>query len=168
MRFYLIEVAEGGNLNEIYDMRCPPNNSVSETWTTRGLEVDGAQITFLEYEFYDKDPDGVREAFDCMYDSEHTLTIDTSKADAEKLFMYTVNLDGSVLRGFDIDIDKARAVYIFVEPQDFDDERLLNVTEKAENAPASQDAVKNILRCELLGGKDNSVCFALLKCRYVT
>ncbi|MBQ4509826.1 MAG: hypothetical protein II984_03800 [Clostridia bacterium] len=117
----------------IYNRKCPPNNSVYEEWITVGLENDGAQITFVEYEFYDKDPDGVREAYDCMYDSEYNITVDISKFDSQKLFVYTVAKDGSLITNSDIDIAKSKAIFIFTELQNGNEDILLNLLKQIEN-----------------------------------
>lgn len=127
------------NCNIIYNRKCPPNNSVYEEWTTIGLENDGSQITFVEYEFYDKDPDGVREAFDCMYDSEYKITVDISRADSSKLFAYTITKDQKLKADLDIDISDSRAIYIFTKAQNFTKELLLSITEKIENNKQEAD-----------------------------
>lgn len=169
MRWYFLESEKMDGKREIYDCKCPPNSSVSETWTTRGLESDGARIIFVEYDFYDKDPDGVREAFDCTYDSVHTLTADITAADPEKLFMYTVESDGKAVFGFNADIKNAQATYVFTEKQDFSEKSLLYVTEKAKELSSSATTlddinnVKRFIRKELLGGRTDTVCLFMLK-----
>lgn len=117
----------------IYNRKCPPNNSVYEEWITVGLENDGAQITFVEYEFYDKDPDGVREAYDCMYDSEYNITVDISKFDSQKLFVYTLTKDGSLITNPDIDIAKSKAIFIFTEPQNENKTLISSISKQIEN-----------------------------------
>lgn len=145
----------------IYDRKCPPNNSVYEEWTTVGLENDGAQITFIEYDFYDKDPDGVREAYDCVYDSIYNITVDTSKADKQKLFALTITKDSSIIEGFDIDIKQSKVIYIFTEPYNFDNNLLLRISNQIEND--SQNA-KEIIEQNLLVNK-NSSCLVILNDR---
>lgn len=139
------------NCSIIYNRKCPPNNSVYEEWITVGLENDGAQITFIEYDFYDKDPDGVREAFDCMYDSIYNVTVDTSKADKQKLFAYTVTKENNIITGFDIDISKTKVVYIFTKPQNFDNNFLITVSKEIENYNQNAEEIIN----QYLSPKDN-------------
>ena len=145
----------------IYDRKCPPNNSVYEEWTTVGLENDGAQITFIEYDFYYKDPDGVREAYDCVYDSIYNITVDTSKADKQKLFALTITKDSSIIEGFDIDIKQSKVIYIFTEPYNFDNNLLLRISNQIEND--SQNA-KEIIEQNLLVNKNFS-CLVILNDR---
>ena len=150
------------NCSIIYNRKCPPNNSVYEEWITVGLENDGAQITFIEYDFYDKDPDGVREAYDCVYDSIYNITVDTSKADKQKLFAYTVTKENNVITGFDIDISKTKVVYIFTEPQNFDNNLLITVSKEIESD--SQNA-KETIEQNLLANNKNSSCLVILNDR---
>jgi len=141
----------------LYESICPPNNSVSETWKNVGITHHDANIMFHEYSFCDKDPDGVREAYGQMYDSKYTFTVDTSQAHPEKLFVYTLYMDGGVLQGFDVDIDTARAVYIFTTPQNITGEMLQSATEHAENAPHFLGEVENVIAEELLDGREDVV-----------
>lgn len=166
MRYYSIEPSSPGNWKIIYDRRQPPNSSVTESWLTVGLENEGARLTFLEYIFEDDDPDGVREAYGCKYKSIYRLTADTSEADAEKIFAYTLNEDGSVVRGLGFDLERARAVYLFIKPESLDDEMLVAATEKIESAPRYLGEVESIIKRDLVGGRDDVVCFALIKNRY--
>lgn len=165
MRWYSLEPKHSGNWEMIYNRKHPPNSSVSETWTTRGLAHDGAQILFVEYEFYDLDPDGVRAAFDCLYESVHSVSLEVHPGNSEKLFMYTIEPDGRVMRGFDVDVEKARAVLVFTQPQHFSDDVLLSVTDKIEQAPTYDGAVNQILLQDLLDGNEEVVCLAYFKNR---
>ena len=158
MRYYELT---NNKCSFIYESICPPNNSVSETWTTHGIENDGAQITFLEYEFYDKDPDGVREAYGCMYDFEYKVTINTEKADENKLFAYTVTKDKTIVRGYDIDMKSVRMVYIFTKPQEIRNEEFVLVAEKIEalkRAPNEQESVKELINNHLIRGNEDVAC----------
>ena len=127
----------------IYQRKCPPNNSVYEEWTTVGIENDGAQITFIEYDFYDKDPDGVREAYDCVYDSVYNITVDTSKIDTEKLFVYTVTKDGSLISGFDINMKNSRLITILTKPKNFDNNFLINLSNRIETNKSNIQQIIN-------------------------
>ncbi|MBO5701061.1 MAG: hypothetical protein J6S71_01355 [Clostridia bacterium] len=146
-----------------YNNYIQPNNSVHREWITVGVEHDGAKISFVEYHSYDKDPDGVREDFGCMYDFEYSFTVDVLEADPEKLFVYTLYKDGRVSRGFDIDTDNARSVMVFVEPQNFSDAELAQVIEEAENAPRYAGAVEEIIKEKLLGGRKDTICLAFIR-----
>ena len=150
MKFYSIEPQAGENAQILYDRKSPPNNSVSKTWTTRGVATDGAEITFVEYEYYDKDPDGVREAYGCLYDSEHTLTANTDKADPEKLFVYTVQGDGEILYGMDFNIEDAQAIYVLTAPKGISDEALLRLTEELVAKPLSYTEAETLILHRLL------------------
>lgn len=152
MKFYSIEPVTGEDARLLYEHKCPPNSSVHESWTTRGVAAGGAEITFVEYEYYDKDPDGVREAYGCSYDSEHTLTADTSKADPEKLFVYTVQKDGKILRGFDFTVEDARAIYVLSVRREIDDGTLLRLTETLCTEKQSYAEAEALILTELLQG----------------
>ena len=161
MRWYSFIPENSDSCKMIYQRKCPPNNSVYEEWTTVGIENDGAQITFVEYDYYDKDPDGVREAYDCMYDSKYNITVDTSKTDKQKLFALTITKDSSIIEGFDIDIKQSKVIYIFTEPYNFDNNLLLRISNQIEND--SQNA-KEIIQQNLLVNK-NSSCLVILNDR---
>ena len=148
--WYYYEPTETKNKHVTYERKCPPNNSVTETWTTVIIKNDGAEIKFSEYTFYDNDPDGVREAYGCTYDSEYSFTVDLSKNDVQKLFVYTLNNNGTITDS--IDIDSARAIYIFTSPQSISDELLLRVTEEVEKAEHYANAVENIINEKILCG----------------
>ena len=158
MRWYSNIPDNTENCSIIYNRKCPPNNSVYEEWITVGLVNDGAQIIFVEYDFYDKDPDGVREAYDCVYDSVYNITVDTSKVDNQKLFAYTVTKDYNVITGFDIDISKTKVVYIFTKPQNFDNNFLITVSKEIENY--NQNAEEIIT--QYLSSKDNPTPYLVI------
>ena len=161
MKWYYFVPENSEKCKIIYDRKCPPNNSVYEEWITIGLVNDGAQIIFIEYDFYDKDPDGVREAYDCMYDSIYSITVDTSKTDKQKLFALTITKDSSIIEGFDIDIKQSKVIYIFTEPYNFDNNLLLRISNQIESN--SQNA-KEIIQQNLLANK-NSSCLVILNDR---
>lgn len=168
MRCYSIKSKTNESHRFIYETKCPPNSSVSETWRTVGLENDGAQLTFVEYDFYDKDPDGVREAYDCMYESEYEITVNSEMADSEKLFAYTVTNDNTVSYGFNIDMKNARTIFVVTEPLSVDDNTILSVTEKINvlmKTEASQEPVNDIVTRELLCQRDGTSCFILYNSR---
>ena len=148
-----------------YERISPPNSSVSETWKNVGITHYDAQIMFHEYSFYDNDPDGVREAYGQMYDSEYTFTVDTSQAKEDLLFAYTLYTDGRVIQGFDIDMDTARAVYVFTKPQNITDEMLQTATEHIEQAPRYAGAVEEIIGKELIEGREDVMYLATFKNR---
>lgn len=162
MRWYSFVPEDSKKCKYIYDRKCPPNNSVYEAWTTIGLENDGAQITFVEYDYYDKDPDGVREAYDCMYDSEYNITVDISKIDSNKLFAYTVTKDKDLIIGFDIDITKARVIYLFTEPQDLTKDLILKLTEQIE---IDKQNAKETIQQNLFANNKNPSCLVILNDR---
>ena len=143
MRWYSFIPENLDSCKMIYQRKCPPNNSVYEEWTTVGIENDGAQITFVEYDFYDKDPDGVREAYECMYDSVYNITVDTSKIDTEKLFVYTVTKDGSLISGFDINMKNSRLITILTEPKNFDNNFLINLSNRIETNKSNIQQIIN-------------------------
>ena len=143
MRWYSFIPENSDTCKMIYQRKCPPNNSVYEEWTTVGIENDGAQITFIEYDFYDKDPDGVREAYECMYDSVYNITVDTSKIDTEKLFVYTVTKDGSLISGFDINMKNSRLITILTEPKNFDNNFLINLSNRIETNKSNIQQIIN-------------------------
>ena len=143
MRWYSFIPENSDSCKMIYQRKCPPNNSVYECWTTVGIENDGAQIIFIEYDFYDKDPDGVREAYECMYDSVYNITVDTSKIDTEKLFVYTVTKDGSLISGFDINMKNSRLIIILTEPKNFDNNFLINLSNRIETNKSNIQQIIN-------------------------
>ena len=143
MRWYSFIPENSDSCKMIYQRKCPPNNSVYECWTTVGIENDGAQITFVEYDYYDKDPDGVREAYDCMYDSIYNITVDTSKIATEKLFVYTVTKDGSLISGFDINMKNSRLITILTEPKNFDNNFLINLSNRIETNKSNIQQIIN-------------------------
>ena len=143
MRWYSFIPENSDSCKMIYQRKCPPNNSVYECWTTVGIENDGAQITFVEYDYYDKDPDGVREAYECMYDSVYNITVDTSKIDTEKLFVYTVTKDGSLISGFDINMKNSRLITILTEPKNFDNNFLINLSNRIETNKSNIQQIIN-------------------------
>ena len=143
MRWYSFIPENSDSCKMIYQRKCPPNNSVYECWTTVGIENDGAQITFVEYDYYDKDPDGVREAYECMYDSVYNITVDTSKIDTEKLFVYTVTKDGSLISGFDINMKNSRLIIILTEPKNFDNNFLINLSNRIETNKSNIQQIIN-------------------------
>ena len=143
MRWYSFIPENSDSCKMIYQRKCPPNNSVYEEWTTVGIENDGAQITFVEYDYYDKDPDGVREAYECMYDSVYNITVDTSKIDTEKLFVYTVTKDGSLISGFDINMKNSRLITILTEPKNFDNNFLINLSNRIETNKSNIQQIIN-------------------------
>ena len=161
MRVFEIEDKTRTDVRFLYDRKCPPNSSVSRTWTTWGLAHDEAQITFVEYVFYDKDPDGVREAYGCTYDSEYSLTVNAELADPEKLFVYALSLEGEGMQGVNIDPQKARAVYVFPSPMSLTAEALLRVTEQAERAREAKQDVEVALKYALFGNAADGVCLAI-------
>lgn len=171
MRYYLLEGEVKGNWKNTYEQKTQPNSAVPEIWRSRSFENDGARIKFVECDYYDKDPDSVREACGCMYASVYRLTVDVDEADPEKLYVYTVETDGNVKQGFDIDMEKTRAVYIFREPRSFGNALLLAVTKKAELMPPADCVgeenriMTELVKNELLGGREDVVCFFMLKNR---
>ena len=161
MRWYSFIPENSDTCKMIYQRKCPPNNSVYECWTTVGVENDGAQITFVEYDYYDKDPDGVREAYDCMYDSEYNITVDITKSDNKKIFAYTVTKDEELILGYDIDITKTRAIYLFTEQLNLDDDLLINLTSQIE---ADKQNAEEIIRTNLFSVK-NTPCLVIFNDR---
>lgn len=161
MRWFYLATKNSGNYKEIYERKCPPNNSVYECWTTVGIWHNGAEVTFIEYDYYDKDPDGVREAFGSTYDSEYSITANFSGADPEKLFIYTVTGDGNVTSAPTFDINTSRAVYIFIEPTNISKELLLSITEKAEDKSLTAREIEEMLRSQLLDDREDIACLAL-------
>lgn len=158
--FYYHYPKANGEAYVRYDCKHPPNSSVSETFTTYEIVNGKAKLSFLEYDFYDLDPDGVREAYGCLYESRYTLTVDDTAYDPETLFVYTVLRDGGVQRGGKPDPDAARAIFVFSCPIESSDEALLSLTREAENLPKTAGEVETLILCTLLDGRDDGAFLA--------
>jgi len=161
---FIVKSDSVSNCDEVYDRKHPPNSSVSETWTTYGLEYDGATVCFVEYDYYDLDPDGVRDAFDCKYDSVHTLTVNVSESDRNRFFMYTLYMDDSVVFGFDIDTEHARSIFVFSQPHEPDNEQLKLITQMVESKSASRKKIEDLIYRNILNCREDLICYALFCC----
>ncbi|MBQ8907241.1 MAG: hypothetical protein IJY71_01470 [Clostridia bacterium] len=166
MTVFTLATPEYDKGHSTYARKHPPNSSVSETWTTYGFENGGAIIRFVQYDYYDLDPDGVREAYGCLYDDIHTVTPDTSEADPEKLFAYTVTMDGKVERGLSLDLDAAAMVLVLAEPHPLTDEALLSaytaIQEAHTEKKLSLTEGEALLRRLLFDGREDVLGIAVL------
>lgn len=78
--------------------------------------------------------------------------------DPAKLFVYTLGKNGDLTVGPDIKTGHARAVLAFPQPQNLTAEQLWDVTEQASAAPRAAEAVEQIVKKELLGGREEVLC----------
>lgn len=156
---------ESQTLERVYDRKSKSNTSVSENWITLGIRKNGAQITFVEYDFYDLDPDGVRDAYDCMYDSVHEIDIDTTQMGNVGFTLYALYGDGRVERNADIDMKSARSVFAFTDPISLTNDEIIALTESLEGAPKVNGAIDNVLESTVLYGKIDTGCAIYLKSR---
>lgn len=147
----------------VYDLNIPPHGGIREEWTTRGMKNGTSKILFVEYTKEDDDPDGVWEAYGMKAESVYTFTVNAEEADPEKLFVYTLYKDGSLGVGFDVDIESAEAILVFIEPQEFDAEKLMKVTQKAKKEFRNSDTVVKLVKDALLNGADDVLCLAFFK-----
>ena len=150
----------GSDICFLYDSKIPPHGSIREEWTTHGLQHGTSKILFVEYRMEDDDIDGVWEAYGMKRESRYSFTVNAENADPEKLFVYTLYKDGSLGVGFDIDTKQARSILVFAKPKTIAAEQLLDVTEKAENAPRFLGEVEKIVIDELLQGAEDEMCLA--------
>lgn len=145
-----------------YSSKYPPNSSVDESFITIGVVKGEAKILFEKYDMVDKDPDGVREAYGCLYDPIHTFTVDESAADPAVIFAYTLTKAGDVKQGLPLDLDAARSIFLFTEPHEVTAETLLFVTEKAESFSLDVHAMEELIKKDVLDGKD-ALCLMLFQ-----
>lgn len=146
-----------------YASHIPPHGSIRREWTYRGMNHGAAQICFTEYQLEDDDPDGVWEAYGQKRESEYTFTMDTERADPEKLFVYALYQDGTLHTGFAIDTEAARAILTFPQPQNITAEQLAAVAEKVKNAPRNSGEVERIVAGDLLDGRTDVLCLAIFQ-----
>ena len=145
----------------MYDLNIPPHGGIREEWTTRGMKNGTSKVLFVEYRKEDDDPDGVWEAFGMKAESVYTFTVNAKEADPDKLFVYTLYNDGSLGVGFDIDTQKAEAIFVFAEPQVLKAEDLMGVAKLPKSAFRIGDE-ENVIKNDILKGAD-VLCLALFK-----
>ena len=145
----------------MYDLNIPPHGGIRREWTTVGMKNGASKILFVEYSMEDDDPDGVWEAYGMKAESEYSFTVNGEKADPDKLFVYTLYNDGSLGVGFDIDTQKAEAIFVFAEPQVLKAEDLMPVAKLPKSAFRIGDE-ENVIKNDILKGAD-VLCLALFK-----
>lgn len=145
------DAAKGGIY---YNRRSKPNSSVDEEWITYGVIKGDAKLLFEEYHFSDNDPDGVREAYGCMYETVNTFTMDASAADPAHFFVYTLQADATVSEGLAPNLDTARMIFVFTEPRTLATEKLLFVAQAIESKAVDWEQMSAFLQKELLDGED--------------
>lgn len=148
------------DLGIFWELKIPPHGGIRREWTTIGMKHDGAAISYVEYRLEDDDPDGVWEAYGMKRDSEYSFTVHAENADPEKLFVYTLDKDGTLHTGFDIDPSKAGVILTFARKQDISAAQLADVWEKVKQAPRVQGAVEGIVIRDLLNGMEDQLCLA--------
>ena len=121
-------------------------------------------VFYLGYDFYDKDPDGVREAYDCMYDSVHTYTLTTEKFDSEKLHLYMFKTDNTAFKyvqesdcqdAIQINLQDVKAVFVFLNSKEPLLDNLVNVANKIISKNPTYNEAHNIINTTLKSDKED-------------
>ena len=132
-----------------YERKQYPAESVTEVWITQKVENGGTAVTFSEYSFEDNDPDGVRAAYGCLYPSKYSLTLAVTGEEAGGLVLYALD-GGKITRGFAIDPQKAKAIFLLDKPLSVSEDALTSLTEALIGVPKGAYAYRMSIAHKLI------------------